>query len=153
MHDCVKEMQIFIRTFDIIRRVHRNDGYVTETCDKALKFLKKAETVISVHSILPGLGDQTIALIEREEVSFLVGADEQKSAVSILAGCRRSCGNEFSLSGQAAACWRSHNKKRQHSRGPRDNNRENDNRDFNNKKKTDGKFAKKPKDPKYSGEN
>ena len=155
MHDCVRDIQLYIRTFVIIKRVHRQDVYVSETCDKALKFLRKAETVLSVHSILPGLGDQTVALIERDEISFLVGHDEQKSAVSILAGCRRSCGNEFSLSGQGAASWRSHNKKRQHSRGQgKDGNREG-NREGNNGKKwkQDQKSDKKTKNPKYSGEN
>ena len=72
-------------------KVHRYDQHVVELCEQALKFLKKGEQVLSLHSILPGMGEQTVALLEREEVGYLVGLDEQKSAVSILAGCRRSC--------------------------------------------------------------
>jgi hypothetical protein len=152
IHEITKAIQNFKRTFEMIKRVHRHDLFVLEVCNESLELLKKSENVICIHSDLPGLGDQTLALLGRARVAFLVGEDEQSSASAILSGSRRICTTTYSQTGRKLAFWNSGNKKKQnHSRGKREWVDKKDNKsEFKGKYDKKGKFDKKST---FTGEN
>ena len=146
-HEICAQFQNFKRTLTMLSKVHRYDKYLIELCKKSADLLFKAEATLNAFSKLPGLGCQTVALLKSENVAWLIGTDEQKSAVSILDGSQKICSSEFYSSGQVLAHWHSKARKRQHG---------NDNRKkFEGKKdgKKDWSKSKKPKGAEFSGNN
>ena len=130
-HEVCAQIQNFKRTFTMFSKVHRFDHYLVELCDKAAATLSKAESTLNTFSKLPGLGCQTVAILKSENIMWLIGADEQKSAISILDGSQKICSAEFYACGQVLAHWHSSSRKRQHGGENR--------KKFEGKKNSDGK--------------
>lgn len=69
---------------------------------------------MSVHSVLPGLGRILVSILKKDQVSFLVGPNQQELAVAVLQGSQDSAKFAFLSSGKQLASWASRTNNRKH---------------------------------------
>ena len=154
-HEAIRLNQLFVRSFKLFERVHARDELICNLVAYALSWLEDLGEHLSVHSVLPGLGRILVSILKKDQVSFLVGPNQQELAISVLQGSQDSAKFAYLSSGKQLASWINRGNNRKHggrggNRGGRGGGR-GGKRSYGeyNKQGDNGQFAKQSKKPTF----
>ena len=105
IHRTVERINLFSRTTAIWQKVHFDNREVLRTVFKINRMLTDLGETINIHSSKPGLGRQVKAILDSQNVKFLIGDDKSKMSVEILMGSQEQARSAFISSGQQLASW------------------------------------------------
>ena len=113
-HETIRLNQLFIRSFKLFERVHARDEQICNLIYYCLTWLEDLSEHLSVHSVLPGLGRILVSILKKDQISYLVGPNQQELAVAVLQGSSESSKFAYLSSGKQLASWVSKGNNRKH---------------------------------------